>query len=54
MGIGIERGSIEANMRNRIYLENRIVGIFVPWDKDIWLVITRCTLMSLCRVRSRA
>ena len=37
MGSGIERGPIEADVCNWIYLKDRIVGIIVPWGQDVWL-----------------
>ena len=44
MGSGIERGPIEANVCNWIYLKNRIVSIIVPWGQDVWLGATRGVL----------
>ena len=44
MGSGIERGPIEANVCNWIYLKNCIVGIIVPRGKDVWLGATRGVL----------
>ena len=55
MGSVIERGPIEANVCNRIYIKNRIVGNIVPWGQDVWPGVTRgvlaerisCALQSL-------
>ena len=55
MGSGVERGLVEANVCDRIYLENRIFGIVDPWGQDVWLGATRgvqaerisCTLQGL-------
>ena len=44
IGNGVERGYIEANVCNCIYLKTRIVGITVPWGQDIWLGATRGVL----------
>ena len=44
MGSSIERGPIEADVCNRIYLKNRIVGIIVPWGQNVWLGATKGVL----------
>ena len=44
MASGIERGPIEADVCDWIYLKNRIVGIIVLWGQDIWLSATRGVL----------
>ena len=46
MGSGIERGRIEADVCNLIYLKNRIVGIIVPLGQDVWLGATRGVLVE--------
>ena len=44
IGSGIERGPIEVDVCNRIYLKNRVVGIIVPWGQDVWMGATRGVL----------
>ena len=44
MGSGSERGLIEADVCNWVYLKDRIVGIIVPWGQDVWLGATRGVL----------
>ena len=42
LGIGGEWGRVEAEMSNRIHLEDRVAGV-IPWDRGF-----RCGVVGRC------
>lgn len=44
VGRVIEESLIEANVSDQNDLENRVVGIIIPWSQDIWPIVARGAL----------